>query len=60
MNDSKRNDPVRARKYFEDKLSFTMGPVELSEAMKGRGVRVIDVRAKKDFDKEHIRGSVSV
>jgi hypothetical protein len=54
------NDPELARRYFTDKLAFTTGPVELSKAMHDGSVRVIDVRAKKDFVKEHIPGSISL
>ncbi|HEV3191335.1 MAG TPA: rhodanese-like domain-containing protein [Polyangiaceae bacterium] len=55
-----RNVMERARRYFEDKLAFTTGPVELSKAMKEATVVVIDVRAAKDFDQEHIVGSINL
>lgn len=55
-----KTDPERALKFFEDKLSFTTGPVELSKAMKGGSVNVVDVRSADDFAKEHIPGSVSL
>jgi hypothetical protein len=29
------NDPAKARAYFESKLAFTTGPVELERALKG-------------------------
>ncbi len=60
MKSLERNDPERARRYFEDKLSFTTGPAELSIAMKDGRVNVVDVRATDDFEKEHIPGSASL
>jgi len=53
-------DPARARKYFEDKLAFTTGPVELQRAMKADEVNVVDVRAGEDFEKGHIPGAKSL
>jgi rhodanese-related sulfurtransferase len=56
-----RNDPTKARQFFQDKVAFTTGPAELSSALKsGREIRVIDVRAAKDFDREHIPGAVNL
>ncbi|HEY2515483.1 MAG TPA: rhodanese-like domain-containing protein [Polyangiaceae bacterium] len=55
-----RNDPERARRYFQDKLAYTTCPTGLAKAMKEGTVRVIDVRAKGDFDKEHLPGSTNL
>lgn len=55
-----KNDPEKARKYFEDKLSFTTGPKELEDALKEGAVIAVDVRAKKDFDEGHIPGSINL
>jgi rhodanese-related sulfurtransferase len=60
MNPTEGNDTERARRYFTDKLAFTLGPVELSTAMKEGTVVVVDVRAAKDFEKEHIAGSINL
>lgn len=38
------NDPAKA-KYFEAKMAFTTGPVELERMMKNNEVDVVDVRA---------------
>lgn len=55
------NIPMRAKRYFEDKLAFTMGPVELRKALKEeRPVVIVDVRRKEDFEKGHIPGAVSL
>jgi rhodanese-related sulfurtransferase len=51
----------RAAKYFEDKMEFTTGPVELNEMMKrGEKMRVVDVRRQEDFAKGHIPGAINM
>jgi rhodanese-related sulfurtransferase len=51
----------RAAKYFEDKMEFTTGPVELNGMIKrGEKIRVIDVRSPEDYNKGHIPGSVNM
>ena len=51
----------KARKFFEAKMKFTTGPVELNELIKtGQDIKIIDVRATEDFHKDHIPGSVSL
>ena len=40
------NDPARAKEYFEAKMAFTTGPVELERMMKNREVNVVDARLK--------------
>lgn len=52
-----KSDPTRAKEYFEDKMAFTTGPVELDRAMKSGGVNVVDVRATEDYAKGHIPGA---
>ena len=50
-------DPQAAVKYFEAKLNFTTGPIELSHWLKEAApVNVIDVRAPEDYEKGHIPG----
>jgi rhodanese-related sulfurtransferase len=54
-------DPTRAKKYFEDKISFTTGPVELDRMLKsGEGVMVVDVREAEDYAKGRIPGAVNL
>jgi rhodanese-related sulfurtransferase len=60
MKTVEQGDLERARRYFEDKLTFTTGPAELSKAMKEGTVVVVDVRAAKDFDQDHIVGSINL
>jgi rhodanese-related sulfurtransferase len=56
-----RPDPSQAKEFFEKKMKFTTGPVELERAMKEQNnVNVIDVRAAEDFEKGHIPGAKSL
>ena len=54
------NDPVKAKEYFEAKMAFTTGPVELSRMIKAGEVNVVDVRAADDYKKEHVPGAVNI
>jgi rhodanese-related sulfurtransferase len=56
------HDPAKARAYFEDKLAFTTGPVELDRWIKARqdNLVVVDVREAEDFEKGHIPGAINV
>jgi rhodanese-related sulfurtransferase len=57
----KLNDPARAAAYFESKLAFTTGPVELDRALKsGERIVVLDVREWDDFTKGHIPGAINL
>ena len=54
------HDPARARAYFEEKLAFTTGPVELDRWIKAGedNLVVVDVRTAgtgrgADADREH-------
>jgi len=52
--------PSKAAEYFQSKLDFTTGPVELQQMMKNNEVQVIDVRAPEDFAQGHIPGAVNL
>ena len=56
------HDPAKARAYFEQKLAFTTGPVELERWIKTgeNNLVIVDVRAAEDFAKGHIPGAVNV
>lgn len=56
------HDPARARAYFEDKLAFTTGPVELDRWIRigEDNLVVVDVRAAEDFNKGHVPGAINV
>src|SRR5262249_51746501 len=61
MSTFKKNDPTKALQYFENKMAFTTGPVELSHALEEKqDIVVVDVRRDEDFKQSRIGGSVSV
>jgi rhodanese-related sulfurtransferase len=53
-------DPQKARSYFESKVAFTTGPIELSRQVESRGVNIVDVREAEDYAKGHIPGAISL
>jgi len=56
-----KDDPAKALQYFEDKMAFTTGPIELSHALNGKqDIVLVDVRAPEDFEQGHISGAVSL
>jgi len=54
------NDPAKAKEFFEAKMAFTTGPVELERMMKSKEVNVVDVRAAEDYADGHIPGAVNL
>ena len=54
------HDPAAARTFFESKMAFTTGPVELERMIKDGSVNVVDVRAADDYAKGHIPGAVNL
>jgi 3-mercaptopyruvate sulfurtransferase SseA len=58
---SRTHDPDRARAWFEDKLAFTTGLVEVGHMLKsGNNIIIVDVREAEDFAKGHIPGALSL
>lgn len=54
-------DPAKAKAFFEDKMAFTTGPIELDRWLKSHeNISVIDVRAEEDYRKGHIPGAVNL
>ncbi|HEY1788079.1 MAG TPA: rhodanese-like domain-containing protein [Verrucomicrobiae bacterium] len=53
-------DPQKARAYFENKVAFTMGPVELVHMLEAGNVNVVDVREPEDYEEGHIPGAVNL
>jgi rhodanese-related sulfurtransferase len=53
-------DPARAKEFFDAKMAFTTGPVELERMIKEGSVNVVDVRAAEDYAKGHIPGAVNL
>jgi rhodanese-related sulfurtransferase len=57
----KRSSHRRARRFFQARLQFTLGPYDLDEMLKrGDSVNIIDVRKSEDFVREHISGAVNL
>jgi rhodanese-related sulfurtransferase len=56
------HSPEKAKAYFEEKLAFTTGPVELSKWIKSRedNLVVVDVREAEDYEKGHIPGAINI
>ncbi len=54
-------DPRKAEEYFEDKIMFTTGPVELDHKIKDdEDINVVDVREAEDYEEGHIPGAVNL
>ena len=52
---------AKAKKYFQDKMAFTTGPVELERMVQqGQPVHIVDVRAAEDYAEGHIPGAVNL
>ncbi len=52
---------AKSKKYFQDKMAFTTGPVELERwAQQGQPVNIVDVRAAEDYAEGRIPGSVNL
>ena len=56
------HSPERAKAYFEDKLAFTTGPVELEKWIKTgeNNLVIVDVRESDDFTRGHIPGAINI
>lgn len=55
-----RFDTARAKKFFEESLAFTTGPVDLKNLMAEGDVTLLDVRLSADYEVSHIPNSVSI
>lgn len=54
-------DPAKARAFFENKLAFTIGPMEVDQMLKGHeNFNIIDVRAAEDYEKGHVPGAINL
>jgi rhodanese-related sulfurtransferase len=54
-------DPAKAKAYFENKITFTTGPVEVDHKLKDHeDIVVVDVRAEEDYRKGHIPGAINL
>src|ERR1041385_6421037 len=54
-------DAAKARAYFEAKMAFTTGPIELDRMLKAHeNLTVIDVRAEEAFNRGHIPDAINL
>lgn len=58
--DKIRFDTEAATAFFEEKLAYTLGPVELKQMLADGKVKLIDVRMKDDYDEGHIPMATSI
>lgn len=55
-----RSNPEKAQCFFSKILAFTLGPVELKELSEENEVKIIDVRARADYEIGHIPMAISI
>jgi rhodanese-related sulfurtransferase len=57
-----KNDPSKAKEFFEDKIAYTMGPVELNHILDAdqKEYAIIDVRAANDYAAGHVPTAVNL
>lgn len=53
-------DGQKAKAYFDNKIAFTTGPIELSRMLKAGNVTVVDVREAEDYEKGHIPSAINL
>jgi rhodanese-related sulfurtransferase len=54
-------NPTEAKEYFEAKMQFTTGPVELDRMIsEGQDINIIDVRAAEDYARGHIPCAINL
>jgi len=53
--------PAKAKKFFENKVSFTTGPIELNRMIEQQqNINTVDVREVEDYAKGHIPGAINL
>ncbi|HEV2327154.1 MAG TPA: rhodanese-like domain-containing protein [Verrucomicrobiae bacterium] len=60
MQSASTQDGAKAKEYFESKIAFTVGPVELARMLKAGNIVVVDVREAEDYEKGHIPGAINL
>lgn len=58
--DNLRHNAKKAEEFFAEKLAYTLGPVELKKMVEDNKIKLIDVRAKEDYDEAHIPQAISI
>ena len=56
-------DTQRGKKFFEDKVAYTMSPMTLHRMLDNldkENIYLVDVRRKEDYEKGHIKNAVSI
>ena len=56
-----RNDPQKAKEYFEKKMNFSLGPMEVQYYRDSKTpMNIVDVRRARDYEKGHVPGAVNL
>ncbi len=55
-----RRNTEDAMRFFEKNLAYTLGPVELKEMLAENKVKLLDVRAKEDYDISHLPNAENI
>ncbi len=54
-------DPEKARLYFENKVKFSTGPIEVDHMLtETQSINLVDVRREEDYAKGHVPGAVNL
>lgn len=54
-------DPGGAFKYFQQKLNYTTGPIEVNHWIEEKApLNIIDVRRPEDYEKGHLPGATNL
>src|SRR6185437_3486993 len=58
----KVHPPEEAKRYFENMVRFSLGPVDLDAYRREekRDFNIIDVRAAKDYEEGHVPGAINL
>ena len=62
QNINRIHPPEKAKAYFEAKLAFTTGPVELERWIKSgeNNLVIVDVREQEDYNRGHLPGAINL
>ena len=55
-----RRNTEDAMRFFAKNLAYTLGPVELKEMLEDNKVKLLDVRAKEDYDISHLPSAENI
>lgn len=62
MNAIRIVNPARAMAFFQDKIDFTTGPLEVDRIIKSPDIHatIVDVREAEDFVRGHVPGAINL